>query len=72
MTFGVFSDKSLQIRENHGEMYSKRKKFERSTNVYTLPLPWRPGWKNLLNGRPMGGNVFDGVESGAITLCSNC
>ena len=39
----------------------KRKKFERGTpNVYSLPLPWRPGWINLLSGRAMGGNRFEG------------
>ena len=42
-------------------MYTKRKKFERGApNVYSLPLPWRPGWKNLLSGRAMGGNHFEG------------
>ena len=42
-------------------MYTKRKKFERgSPNVYSLPLPWRPGWVNLLSGRAMGGNRFEG------------
>ena len=39
-------------------MHSKRRKFERSTNVYNLPLPWRPGWRNLISGRAMGGNRF--------------
>ena len=44
------------IRENQGELYMKRKKFERSTPVYQYPLPWQPGWRNLLRGRPLGGN----------------
>ena len=39
-------------------MYLKRKKFERSTPVFTYPLPWQPGWRNLLRGRPLGGNRF--------------
>lgn len=52
---------SLSIREEHTDMYMKRKKFERGTpNVYSLPLPWRPGWVNLLSGRAMGGNRFEG------------
>ena len=46
------------IKENYADMHSKRKKFERSTNVYNLPLPWRPGWRNLISGRAMGGNRF--------------
>ena len=45
-----------EIRENYQAMYSKRKKFERSTPVFQYPLPWQPGWRNLLRGRPLGGN----------------
>ena len=44
------------IRENQRELYMKRKKFERSTPVFQYPLPWQPGWRNLLRGRPLGGN----------------
>ena len=47
---------SKEIRENYQTMYSKRKKFERSTPVFQYPLPWQPGWRNLLRGRPLGGN----------------
>ena len=45
-----------EIRENHHGLYMKRKKFERSTPVFQYPLPWQPGWRNLLSGRPLGGN----------------
>ena len=44
------------IREEHSALYMKRKKFERSTPVFQYPLPWQPGWRNLLRGRPLGGN----------------
>ena len=47
---------SKEIRESHQGLYIKRKKFERSTPVYQYPLPWQPGWRNLLRGRPLGGN----------------
>ena len=49
---------SREIREDHEQLYLKRKKFERSTPVFTYPLPWQPGWRNLLRGRPLGGNRF--------------
>ena len=55
---------SINIRTEHVELYTKRKKFERGTpNVYSLPLPWRPGWVNLLSGRAMGGNRFQGENT---------
>ena len=41
---------SKEIRENHQSLYVKRKKFERSTPVFQYPLPWQPGWRNLLRG----------------------
>lgn len=47
-----------EILAKHLELFSKRQAFEKSTNVYTLPLPWRPGWRNLFAGRAMGGNRF--------------
>lgn len=47
---------STEIRDSHQSLYVKRKKFERSTPVYQYPLPWQPGWRNLLRGRPLGGN----------------
>ena len=46
------------IRENHQSLYMKRKKFERTTPVFQYPLPWQPGWRNLLRGRPLGGNTL--------------
>jgi len=49
---------SREIREEHEALYLKRKKFERSTPVFSYPLPWQPGWRNLLRGRPLGGNRF--------------
>ena len=52
------AEKSRWIVENYANLHTKRKKFERSTNVYNLPLPWRPGWRNLISGRAMGGNRF--------------
>jgi len=52
------STMSKEIRENHHSMYMKRKKFERSTPVFQYPLPWQPGWRNLLRGRPLGGNTL--------------
>ena len=60
----LFAEMSQSIKFDHSKMYTKRMKFERgSPNVYSLPLPWRPGWVNLLSGRAMGGNRFEG-ESG--------
>jgi len=47
-----------EIREEHEGLYLKRKKFERSTPVFSYPLPWQPGWRNLIRGRPLGGNRF--------------
>jgi len=49
---------SREIREEYEGLYLKRKKFERSTPVFSYPLPWQPGWRNLLRGRPLGGNRF--------------
>merc|ERR1719206_751225 len=49
---------SREIREEHESLYLKRKKFERSTPVFSYPLPWQPGWRNLIRGRPLGGNRF--------------
>jgi len=49
---------SREIREEHEGLYLKRKKFERSTPVFSYPLPWQPGWRNLIRGRPLGGNRF--------------
>jgi hypothetical protein len=54
-----FPEFSRAIREAHHSMHMKRKKFERGTNVFTLPLPWRPGWRNLISGRAMGGNRLE-------------
>lgn len=53
----------MSIRESYSELYKKRKTSEKSTNVYELPLPWRPGWRNLVSGRALGGNPL-----GASTL----
>ncbi|XP_023345623.1 E3 ubiquitin-protein ligase RNF180 [Eurytemora carolleeae] len=47
---------SREIREEHEALYLRRKKFERSTPVFSYPLPWTPGWRNLIRGRPLGGN----------------
>jgi len=49
---------SREIREQHEAIYLRRKKFERSTPVFSYPLPWTPGWRNLLRGRPLGGNTI--------------
>jgi len=49
---------SREIREDYEMLYLKRKKFERGTPVFQYPLPWQPGWRNLLRGRPLGGNRF--------------
>ena len=54
---------AISIRESYSELYKKRKTSEKSTNVYQLPLPWRPGWRNLVSGRALGGNPL-----GASTL----
>ena len=45
-------------------MYAKRHKFEKTSNpsVFNLPLPWTPGWRNLISGRPMGGNAFESTS----------
>ena len=41
-------------------MYEKRRKFEKTNpSVFNMPLPWTPGWRNLISGRPMGGNAFE-------------
>ena len=47
---------AMSIRESYPDLYKKRKTAEKSTNVYNLPLPWRPGWRNLVSGRALGGN----------------
>lgn len=47
---------SREIREEYEALYLKRKKFEKSTPVFSYPLPWTPGWRNLIRGRPLGGN----------------
>ncbi len=52
--------------EKYPSLHARRNKFERGTNVYRLPLPWRPGWRNLLSGRPMGGNRFPDETFSAI------
>jgi len=49
---------SREIREDHEGLYLRRKKFENGTPVFRYPLPWRPGWRNLIRGRPLGGNRF--------------
>ena len=60
----IVSEMSANIKTEHKELFSKRKKFERGNpNVYSLPLPWRPGWVNLLSGRAMGGNRFQGESN---------
>ncbi len=43
----------------HPALHARRRKFELGTGVHRLPLPWRPGWRNLLAGRAMGGNRYD-------------
>ena len=53
-----FAEFSRTIREDFAPLHIRRKKFERSTNVFSLPLPWRPGWRNLVMGRAMGGNRY--------------
>ena len=52
----VQPDLAMSIRESYPDLYKKRKTSEKSTNVYNLPLPWRPGWRNLVSGRGLGGN----------------
>ena len=60
----IISEMSANIKTEHKELFSKRRKFERGNpNVYSLPLPWRPGWVNLLSGRAMGGNRFQGESN---------
>ncbi len=54
------------ISSKYPTLHARRKKFERSTNVYRMALPWRPGWRNLLAGRPMGGNRFPDATPGAL------
>ena len=34
---------SREIREEYEALYLKRKKFEKSTPVFSYPLPWTPG-----------------------------
>ena len=58
-----FLELSVSIRESYPELYKKRRTAEKSTNVYEMPLPWRPGWRNLVSGRGLGGNPI-----GASTL----
>jgi len=61
------SDLTKTIKLQFPEMYEKRKKFERTNpSVYNMPLPWRPGWRNLISGRPMGGNAFETRSSGEL------
>jgi len=64
----VFCETETELRtlihESHPEMYAKRHKFEKTSNpsVFNLPLPWTPGWRNLISGRPMGGNAFESTS----------
>ena len=51
---------SGQVRESFPELYAKRKNIERGTNIYDFPLPWKPGWRSLMKGKPFGGNTFKG------------
>ena len=51
-----FSELAVSIRESYPDLYKKRRTTEKSTNVYEMPLPWRPGWRNLVSGRALGGN----------------
>lgn len=63
------SELSISIRESYPDLYKKRATTEKSTNVYEMPLPWRPGWRNLVSGRGLGGNpigastVFDYLKT---------
>ena len=54
---------ALSIKESYPDLYQKRRTSEKRTNVYEMPLPWRPGWRNLVSGRALGGN-----RMGASTL----
>jgi hypothetical protein len=38
-----FQASSREIREEYEALYLKRKKFEKSTPVFSYPLPWTPG-----------------------------
>ena len=53
---------AMSIRESYPDLYKKRRTAEKSTNVYNLPLPWRPGWRNLVSGRALGGNPIGQVS----------
>ena len=56
MHLNHISELAISIRESYPDLYKKRKTTEKSTNVYEMPLPWRPGWRNLVSGRGLGGN----------------
>lgn len=63
--FSIPAELAKSIQAQHPEMCRKRKEFERGLpGLNSLPLPWKPGWRNLLLGRPMGGNRFAGDSLG--------
>ena len=52
---------SREIREEYEALYLKRKKFEKSTPVFSYPLPWTPG--QSLISMPTG-SVAEPVRAG--------
>ena len=42
------SELAISIRESYPDIYSRRQTSEKSTNVYQMQLPWRPGIFNLI------------------------
>ena len=56
--FIFFSELAVSIRESYPEIYHRRLTSEKSTNVYQMQLPWRPGWRTLVTGHGFGGNTL--------------
>lgn len=52
-----------QIKLSYSSMYQHRMKHELTTTVYSQPLPWKPSWRNVMKGHPMGGNRMIPLQS---------
>ena len=49
---------AISIRESYPDIYHRRQTSEKTTNVYQMQLPWRPGWRTLVTGHGLGGNTL--------------
>ncbi|XP_040565840.1 uncharacterized protein [Lepeophtheirus salmonis] len=42
---------SQKIKDEHDDIYTKRRDMESTSEVFEYPLPWKPSWKSLITGR---------------------